>query len=686
MSNDNKPKSNFRPQNKGKFKPGRGNGQRYGGVDNQHRGGNEPKDVPMLKWGSQNNFIEFKKKFSYFAGEKYQDVAHTIIKAHKRPAIPEIDPKDYPESEPHPKERFAMDYKLRMAKQDKMDEQMKKLFHCMMSYLSQESLDAINSEDGFEKTEDAQDAYELWELITTTHRIDSSKSENIEVTKSKVRTNYQRITQGAFESIISYKERFDEALRVYHDYGNPKLEDAAVAMDFLTRLDEARYGAFKINTLNQINSALRPMPKNVNEMFQLAKNYIAGSKFSIDRASGSVVFNTVPADDRRGNKNKNASKDSTKLVNGKQQQGTKQTTDTARRDKTVTCWGCGQPGHYKSDCPDGKKRSVDNDEAEELNEQVHLTSPDMVFATGKSAFKWNEVILDSGATISVVHPRLLTDLREQSTSCSGISGLPFELTHTGELDGFFQCHSSPKLAASVLSQDQIEQLYQVTYDQGRAYIVHLPDRDLVFKKRNRLYVGDMRDWDNGEGHHLYHTEYNKPETKGVKVWKPLPDSGDLSGEEELEEEDVMGDVMLTKDVTGLDLNQYTRAQVKDAKEAWNLIKNMGYLSKQEAIELVQDGNVFGLKLTSHDVERAFEIFGTPRAYGRGRRTAKTVARSPMDRELKDKRKEVTLYSDVSFVLCLNFLFFHRCVVIGLKDRVVLMRLSIHSLNNQIICL
>jgi hypothetical protein len=39
--------------------------------------------------------------------------------------------------------------------------------------------------------------------------------------------------QGAYESIISYKERFDVALQAYIDQENPQLEDQDIAMDLL---------------------------------------------------------------------------------------------------------------------------------------------------------------------------------------------------------------------------------------------------------------------------------------------------------------------------------------------------------------------------------------------------------------------------------------------------------------------
>jgi len=38
--------------------------------------------------------------------------------------------------------------------------------------------------------------------------------------------------QDAFESIITYKERFNAALKGYEEQKNPKMEEKDIAMDF----------------------------------------------------------------------------------------------------------------------------------------------------------------------------------------------------------------------------------------------------------------------------------------------------------------------------------------------------------------------------------------------------------------------------------------------------------------------
>ena len=48
----------------------------------------------------------------------------------------------------------------------------------------------------------------------------------------------------------------------------------------------------------------------------------------------------------------------------------------------------------------------------------------------------------------------------------------------------------------VLSFAKVEQVHKVTYVRQKAFVVHLPHRDLWFRKKNNLYVVNMRDWSN----------------------------------------------------------------------------------------------------------------------------------------------------------------------------------------------
>jgi hypothetical protein len=80
---------------------------------------------------------------------------------------------------------------------------------------------------------------------------------------------------------------------------------------------------------------------------------------------------------------------------------------------------------------------------------------------------------------------------------------------------------------------------------------------------------------------------------------------------------------------------YTKAEVARAKVAYELLKNMGYPSLEEFIHLMEDGNIHELPgISRADICRAFEIYGLPVEYVRGKMTRQTVSHAKIQEELK----------------------------------------------------
>ncbi len=110
----------------------------------------------------------------------------------------------------------------------------------------------------------------------------------------------------------------------------------------------------------------------------------------------------------------------------------------------------------------------------------------------------------------------------------------------GVLDGFFPVYASDKTKANVLSFADVEDLYDITYIRKREFIVHMRDRDLVFKRRQKLYVAD---------------------------WGTVGIVAVTIQENERKEE------------------------VNRAKLAYEFVQNSGYLSLGEVVHLITDGNI-----------------------------------------------------------------------------------------------
>jgi hypothetical protein len=71
-----------------------------------------------------------------------------------------------------------------------------------------------------------------------------------------------------------------------------------------------------------------------------------------------------------------------------------------------------------------------------------------------------------------------------------VGGLQLIVDEVGTLESFFPVYVSKHTKANVLSFTGIEDMYKITYVQKRAFIVHMHSRDLVFNRRQKLYVVD----------------------------------------------------------------------------------------------------------------------------------------------------------------------------------------------------
>jgi hypothetical protein len=114
----------------------------------------------------------------------------------------------------------------------------------------------------------------------------------------------------------------------------------------------------------------------------------------------------------------------------------------------------------------------------------------------KSRQKFNEydLLLDNQADISVVHPRLQWQVMaaDKPVTVNGIGGRQLVVTQTGYLDEFFRVYASEDVKPNVLSLDDVEDMFPVTYVPGKGFVVYLPGHDLEFARIGKLYVANLQ--------------------------------------------------------------------------------------------------------------------------------------------------------------------------------------------------
>jgi hypothetical protein len=284
------------------------------------------------------------------------------------------------------------------------------------------------------------------------------------------------------------------------------------------------------------------------------------------------------------------------------------------------CWSCNEFVRLANSkqCPNYKKRSEDRDvnknatwqeyEAsmyvtvrlaeEEDEEQQEFTVNNAVHLT--HTLEPTKVLLDNQADISIIQLMLLRDVQksQRRIRVKRVGGPQLIVNEQGVLDGFFPVYASDKTIANVLSFADVEDLYDITNIRKRAFILHLSDRDPVFKRRQKLYVAD---WG----------------TVGI-VAATIQENESL----------------------------YTKEEVNRAKLAYEFVQNSGYPSLGEVVHLITDGNIRNIpKLMPSDAERAYKIYGSHPEYLHGKMVKKTAARMPVDLTLRHVDKHLRLYTD-----------------------------------------
>jgi hypothetical protein len=231
----------------------------------------DPKEIPILKFGPNNNFAKFKEALANKALREYGDLGRLIESSeYFIPKPPDVTNYDLV-NDPYGlnKATYLEQQKLYMRHWEDMINNRAKLYAMIWQYLSQESIAEVKRHTDYEVNKTNRDVQRLWEIIEETHKV-FTISRIAAVIKKTARKEFQLMHQGVYESIITYKEPFDIALKAYQDQENAQLDKADVAMDFFDGLDNGRYVEFKKSILNGMTSGSVTQPATLNEMYLLA--------------------------------------------------------------------------------------------------------------------------------------------------------------------------------------------------------------------------------------------------------------------------------------------------------------------------------------------------------------------------------------------------------------------------------
>jgi hypothetical protein len=554
--------------------------------------------VPMLRLGVSNNFDTFRKKVSIACLEKYKNLGRLVHdEAYYVPAP--VNPKDFDlANDPHDieKTRLREAHKRRDKEVDDMRVDRTSMYAYLLSKLSKESL-----EKTWATIECSRDPLALWMVIKSTHQI-LTTSKVASVIKKTAREEYSACRQGAFEHIVDYKRKFDARLDALTVSGNAVPPGEDIAMDFMYGLDNNRYAEFKAEIVNDLQKGtLTTQIADLNKMYILASRRVVvkDSKTS----PGGATFATLDGQRRLGKNQKNPN-DESASSEGKNKMAEQRYQEKLAKMK---CYNCGEKGHVAKNCPHLSKS--DGEEEEPPLAGLTLACCAAGPTDKNRLFAFYEVCLDSGSQINIVDPRLLNNLRTSNKTFRSMNGVS-KIDRVGHLDGFFECHACEDCPANILSMADVEDKFAITWEPGESMIVHLEERDIVFKRRDKMWVGDFLDWI-------------------------------VSDEERLVEMQAELSLLTVKEKEDL----YTMREVRKALEAGGFLKPMGYPSRKEALGIVRDGNVNNIPYTAADINRFYDIYGPQVPGVRGKTMKKRAkAASELDRgaQLQIKSQEMSI--------------------------------------------
>ena len=543
--------------------------------------------VPMLRLGNTNNFDTFKKKLSIACMEKYKNLG-CLIHDDVYYTPPMIDPAAYNlANNPHEIEKTWLReaYKRRDKEVADMEVDKTSMYAYIISKLSKESLDEIQGANGWATIEASRDPLALWKVIKSTHQI-LTTSKVASVIKKTAREEYAVYKQGIFEHIVDYKRRFDARLDALVVSGNTKPDDEDIAMDFMYGLDNNRYAEFKAEIVNGLQKGMLQKISDLNKMYILASRRVV-IKTSKDTPGG-ATFATVDGQYKTPAKKPTGDKDGDAGKKTKEQK-------YAKRLAKMKCFNCGKKGHIAKACPGLQEDGSSEGEEEPPLAGMTLQGSCCEARESSKLHKWYKVCLDSGSQVNILDPRLLTNVITEEKSYRSMNGSA-TTSQTGYLDGFFNCQASADCPVNILSMSDVEDICPMTWVQGESITVHMDEQDLVFTKRDKMWVADFSDW-------VVQDEDRVSEVRESLCLLTVQEKEDM----------------------------YMRREVCKALEAGEFLRALGYPTQKEALGVVRDGNIKNIPHTAEDVKRFFDIYG-PQVSGLRGRTMKRRVRAAAEED------------------------------------------------------
>lgn len=480
------------------------------------------------------------------------------------------------------------------------------MYGALKTRLSDSSIARLKEAPRWQEIEDNMDFLRLWKLIVKTHHTRGEKATDI--AKFECRDYYHEMKQKEREGLGAFKERFLRQISLMKSMKVTVPSESEQVVDFLTKLDP-RYDEIRRDLHRDAVRGIKAFPDKLSRLQRIITDYdIRGSAPSFTQNS---VFHTKG--DAPSGKNRVSAKGNKPNVDNPQARpGNPQ-------QQEKRCWGCGEAGHFKNNCPKAKKKALSAGKGGKSGDNVvHLTTSEgtlddlddavfhcvEVFNIGKG-YNALDVLLDNASSIHIFRNKdLLTNVRPAGVplKVGGIGKSTITASMTGEFHPFGTVYYDKGATANILSMARVRDQHFVKYDYDEdTFVVEASNgQSYSFERSGKYYV------------------YTP--TVSVNIQTVVEQEA-----------------------------RYTKREVADARAARRAMQALGHASAKDVAAMLKSGAIANAPFTVQDLARAASIWGADVGSLKGK--AKERKADPVKTEYVPRQtpKHQTLMADIMFV-------------------------------------